>query len=236
MRKEEYELADDNYRYFIGLDLGQANDYTAISVLELIKIFDPKQKWKRPNILLFNEDYEPRRILNQYALRSLIRPKLGTEYPDIVKLVKKMKEQEPLDKSTALIVDATGVGRPVVDMLRREGLKPIPITITGGSTINYVPGYGYHVPKRDLVGILQVMFQNGRIKIAKGMKLAQVFREELINFKVKINLKTAHDSYEAWREGEHDDLVLSVALAAWFAERRYRNTDWRLAKALSEVV
>ena len=79
------------------------------------------------------------------------------------------------------------------------------------------------------------MFQNGRIKIAKKMKLAQIFREELINFKVKINLKTAHDSYEAWREGEHDDLVLSVALAAWFAERRYRNTDWRLAKVLSEV-
>jgi hypothetical protein len=80
-----------------------------------------------------------------------------------------------------------------------------------------------------------VMFQNGRIKIAKKMKLAQIFREELINFKVKINLKTAHDSYEAWREGEHDDLVLPVALAAWFAERRYRNTDLRLAKVLSEV-
>jgi len=57
-----------------------------------------------------------------------------------------------------------------------------------------------------------------------------------LSFKVKINLKTAHDSYEAWREGQHDDLVLFVALAAWFAERRYRNTDWRLAKALSEVV
>ena len=78
--------------------------------------------------------------------------------------------------------------------------------------------------------------QTGAPRQEQVVKLAQVFREELINFRVKINLKTAHDSYEAWREGEHDDLVLSVALAAWFAERRYRNTDWKLAEALSEVV
>ena len=151
-KKEEYELTSDKFRFFIGCDLGQANDYTAISILELTKIYDPNQKWRRPNILMFEQEYEPRRILNQYALRSLIRPKLGTEYPDIVKLIKTMKEQEPLDKSTALIVDATGVGRPVVDMLRREGLKPIPITITGGNTVNYVPGYGYHVPSAILSG------------------------------------------------------------------------------------
>jgi hypothetical protein len=29
-----------------------------------------------------------------------------------------------------------------------------------------------------------------------------------------------HEIYEAWRESEHDDLVLSFALAAWVAERR----------------
>ena len=29
---------------------------------------------------------------------------------------------------------------------------------------------------------------------------------------------TAHDSYGAWREGAHDDLVLAVCLALWIAE------------------
>lgn len=42
-----------------------------------------------------------------------------------------------------------------------------------------------------------------------------MLRAELLNFRVKINLKTAHDFYEAWREGDHDDLVLAAALAAW---------------------
>ena len=29
----------------------------------------------------------------------------------------------------------------------------------------------------------------------------------------------AHDIYGAWREGQHDDLVLATALAVWFGER-----------------
>ena len=41
--------------------------------------------------------------------------------------------------------------------------------------------------------------------------------QELSNFKVKITTK-GNDTYEAWREGQHDDLVLSVALACWYGE------------------
>jgi hypothetical protein len=50
--------------------------------------------------------------------------------------------------------------------------------------------------------------------------LASVLQAELLNFKVKIDPQTAHDSYSSWRESDHDDLVLSVALAAWFAENQ----------------
>ena len=28
-----------------------------------------------------------------------------------------------------------------------------------------------------------------------------------------------HDTYAAWREGQHDDLVLALALALWSGER-----------------
>jgi hypothetical protein len=42
-------------------------------------------------------------------------------------------------------------------------------------------------------------------------------RAELLNFRVKINLASGHDSYEAWREGDHDDLVLAAAMAVWSA-------------------
>jgi hypothetical protein len=34
-----------------------------------------------------------------------------------------------------LAVDATGVGKPVVDLLRERGLAPMAVTITGGDTV-----------------------------------------------------------------------------------------------------
>jgi hypothetical protein len=67
--------------------------------------------------------------------------------------------------------------------------------------------------------------QNGQLKIAEALQLAPVLRRELLNFKVKINIATGHDSYEAWREGDHDDLVLAVALACWCGERYMRKED-----------
>jgi hypothetical protein len=47
---------------------------------------------------------------------------------------------------------------------------------------------------------------------------ASTLRKELQNFRVKIDPRTAHDSYEHWREGDHDDLVLATAMACWFRE------------------
>ena len=80
-------------------------------------------------------------------------------------------------------------------------------------------GGGLRVPKRDLASAPLVLMQKGQLKIAEGLELAPVLKRELLNFKVKINIATGHDSYEAWREGDHDDLVLAVAMACWCGER-----------------
>ena len=81
------------------------------------------------------------------------------------------------------------------------------------------------VPKRDLVSAPLALMQNGQLKIARGLSLRETPVKELLNFRVKINISTAHDSYEAWREGDHDDLVLSVALACWAGERYMRKLE-----------
>jgi hypothetical protein len=95
----------------------------------------------------------------------------------------------------------------------------IEITITPGHNPSRVVG-GYHVPKRDLVFALLAIFQSERLKIADALPLAKPLVEELTNLKLKINTN-GHDSYSAWRETEHDDLVLSMALSSWYGEYRY---------------
>jgi hypothetical protein len=120
-----------------------------------------------------------------------------------------------------VVIDSTGVGLGIMDMFIKENLYPVGITITGGSEVNR-DGDNYKVPKRDLVTCLQILFQTERLKIARELKYVDTLVQELGNFRVKITTK-GNDTYEAWREGQHDDLVLSVALACWYGENNQPN-------------
>ncbi len=121
-----------------------------------------------------------------------------------------------LNGQTTLAVDQTGVGRPVVDLLRAQGLCPLAITITGGQAAHGT-GQDWHVPKADLVTTLQVLLQSQRLKFAATVPEAQTLISELVNYQVK-KTEHAHETFNA-REGQHDDLVLALAIATWAAER-----------------
>jgi hypothetical protein len=91
------------------------------------------------------------------------------------------------------------------------------------------------VPKRDLVTVTQVLLQNGRLRVAAGLPEAETLKRELLNFRVKIDPRTAHGSYEHWRESEHDDLVLAVSIAAWFRQYWNRYLDAGLRDRLKRT-
>jgi hypothetical protein len=74
---------------------------------------------------------------------------------------------------------------------------------------------------------VQTLLQNGRLQIAEALALAEVLKRELPSFRVKVDPRTAYDSYEHWREQDHDDLVLAVACAAWFREYSNREIETR---------
>lgn len=98
------------------------------------------------------------------------------------------------------------------------GLRPIGILIHGGDRVTRAP-FVYRVPKRDLVGIISIRLQNRTLRIGRNIPFADVLQNELLNFRVKIDPVTAHDSYAAWREGDHDDLVLAAAITLWWGDR-----------------
>ncbi len=189
------------YEFYIGVDLGQAQDYTAISILYQNIIYK-SLKTKIP----------------VYEVKHLERIALGTTYPRIInRLEALLQKPEIYSAQKVMVIDQTGVGKPVVDMLRQADLcKIIGITITGGNEVNEVEG-GFHVPKKELVASLQVLIQSERIKISSGLEFADILKKEILNFRVKLDERTGHESFEAWREYEHDDLVLSTAIAAWYA-------------------
>lgn len=184
--------------FVMGLDLGQASDYSALTIVE----------------------EQPGPGDTKLHIRHLHRFALATSYPRICEYVAGLLQREPLRGNADLAVDQTGVGAPVADLLRRYGCNPIPIVIHGGDAVTR-DGTGFHVPKRDLVSCLQVLLQQERLKSAQ-LPGVEVLMAELQNFRVSVNAATGHDSYGAgpagsWRDGEHDDVVLATALACWYA-------------------
>ena len=194
-------------RRFVGLDLGQARDFTALAVLErpLVGPHDPPAR-RRP----------------AYALRYLRRLPLGTPYPEVVRWVVTLLQTPALSGAT-LGVDQTGVGRAVVDMLAdslrgRADCLLFPVTLTAGLAVTGGEGGCLHVPKRELVGTLQLLLQARRLHIARALAESALLVDELGNFRVKITA-ARHEVFQSWRAGQHDDLVLAVALAAWLGEQ-----------------
>jgi hypothetical protein len=189
--------------YFTGLDLGQAQDFTAVAVLERTTGPDPAA---------------PGRLVNQYAVRHLERFPLGAPYTEVFAELAKLFATPPLTGSV-LAVDQTAVGQPVVNLLRRTQLRASvrPITITTGYKSAFVEG-DWQVPKKELVSTLQVLLQFRRIKVPPTVPQAQILVQELLNFKAKIRTQS-DDTLAEWREGPHDDLVFAVAIAAWIGEK-----------------
>ena len=87
-------------------------------------------------------------------------------------------------RHSTLVVDATGVGAPVVDMLRRADLpcRLMPVTITGGEHDAPVQA-GIHVPKRELLTGLQVLVQSRGLQIPRKLMLADALIREMVGMK-----------------------------------------------------
>lgn len=183
-------------RTIIGLDLGQANDYTAIVILEHVN--EPDRS--------IEEGFH---VVHLERMRGVSYTKVTTH---VLALYNALCSRGEVD----LVVDNTGVGRGIVDTL--TAANPVRINIHGG---NAVTGEyrEFGVPKRDLIGALVVAFESGALKIANGLELGPVLATEAVNLKAKITASGHTELKADWREGEHDDLALGLACAVWWAKQ-----------------
>jgi len=236
--------------YFVGLDLGKRQDFTALAIIEeplwvadrnaaqrafaspgyhtTEEIDALPRGWVKPDTLTVEARIALRRENHRHgrpaqpplSVRHLERLPLGTSYPTIVQRVAALLASPPLMGDAVLIVDGTGVGAAVVDDFRLALRSLIDVTITGGTNTTFEPPDRYKVPKRDLVSALESLVQADRLKIASALPEVPTLVNELLNFQVSTT-EAANDRYEG-RSGVHDDLVLAVAMGCWY--RTYYNT------------
>jgi hypothetical protein len=203
--------------YSVGVDLGQSRDFTAVVVNEIHHFHRITRQTDKLTGL-------PRTLREQllvlHNIRHIERFPLGTPYPDIVRrIVEIMSRLPPKQRKPVLVADSTGVGRPVLDSMREAGLRPIGVTISGGVSEVEANWDDWRVPKKVLASLLHVLLDGRRLKFAAGMPELDTLTRELASFRVKVTA-SRNESFEAWREREHDDLVLACALAVWGAEKK----------------
>ena len=233
--------------FLVGCDLGQASDPTAIVIAQrwetrewFDRTGDPVSAAEAARLGAERRQRYGYRseTLPAYDIVHTERLPLGTPYPDVENTLRQIMRRPELTvgrfdgtdgpiagehrKPPKLIVDATGVGAAVLDHLRAAGLEPVGILIHGGDAVTR-GRWVLRVPKRDLVGIVSVRLQNRSLRFTNAGPFAAILQRELLNFRVKIDPVTSHDSYAAWREGEHDDLVLATAIALFWGDRQPRD-------------
>ena len=175
-------------RVTIGVDIGQKVDPTAIAVVEA----------------------EVRGDRHHYSVRLLERMKLGTPYPDVARRLADLYQSviDQTGERPLMFIDATGVGKPVVDMVRAAGVRRVrPRYFTFGDR-----HVGESLGKAYLVSRMQSLMQSGRLHLPPSHRDAAVMRKELLNYEIKVT-EDANDKYGAFRVGTHDDMVTAVGLA-----------------------
>ncbi len=205
---------------WLACDIGKVRDPAALLVLQRVRTFTPGP-------------FDPVSLASgawsvSYGVRFLERLPLGTSYPAVVDrlaaVCDSLAAQAPVvGPLIEVVVDVTGVGRPVFDMVLARRLKArgiVGVHYTAGQVVRAAADDSriYNVPKRDLVARAVLLFQNEELQISEKLADAPVLVNELVNFQESLT-RAGNATYG--NDGKHatnDDLVNALALAAWRAQ------------------
>ena len=186
---------------FMGVDIGQKRDHSAICVAETDK-----------------RNNGQRQVLH-YTVRYLQRFQLGFSFLELAQRIATVAEriERKAGDAPLIYVDATGLGMPVVDLLCDEGgwawdLTPVYFNHGDRRTEDGV-GWDREVKlgKAYLVSRLQTLLQAGYLHLPRTPE-AKALAQELRDYEIEVT-EDANDRYGDFKVGSQDDLVTALGLA-----------------------
>jgi hypothetical protein len=225
------DLLTTNKEYICTVDIAKKRDYTTIQIYRDspdVRHF-PQESGRDPMVINYLD------LIYQTKMQAV-------RYTDQVRIIRDLLNHLDLIKNCQLIVDGTGVGEPIVDMMRENGLMPFPIVFTGGTEARPVyadfgkvfggssASFGrfmgtqvlkeMHVPKEDLVHAGMIIMQQKRMRFASNLQHVEDFKLQVARFKGPVNEKSGHRSYNNETDDIHDDFVVTYLMAAWWITYR----------------
>jgi len=149
-----------------------------------------------------------------YWVRRIVKLQKGMPYDAQVREVRTLFFEY---HNPRLIIDRTGVGLPICDMIVAGGLQPIQVSLTAGDIMNKPEPGKINLPKKDMVSSLTRCIQERRIKVTRDCENAALFRTELKAFQLKVSA-SGHNTYNA-APGSHDDTITAIGLCLWWGDK-----------------
>lgn len=149
-----------------------------------------------------------------FWVRRIVKLPKGMPYDQQVKAVHELFHQY---QNPRLIIDRTGVGLPICDMIVAGGLYPVQVSLTAGDVVNKPAPGKVNLPKKDMVASITKVIQERRLKVVAGCENAALFRSELKNFQLKVSA-SGHNSYNA-AQGYHDDTITAIGLCLYYGDK-----------------
>ncbi|NLF03389.1 MAG: hypothetical protein GX601_20700 [Anaerolineales bacterium] len=198
----------------VGVDLGQAVDYTAIVTVEAQLQGHELERVTLPPQRGDDVKYRPKGGKLHFLARKIERFELGTPYPTVVERLAEIDQRLTEERQRPHFwVDVTGLGQPVVDFMERAGIHALtPVSLTASDQAAYVGG-ALHLGKAPMVARLLLLAQDGRLHLPAGAPQVAELVQEMKDYQVRVT-EAAHAVYEA-KAGAHDDLVTALGLACW---------------------
>lgn len=119
------------------------------------------------------------------------------------------------------ILDSTGVGVAVRDILAAKGIRLKAIVLTSGNSIKR-EGSIIHVSKARLIGKFIGAFDAGKVHVNPSMPIWPKVERELLSFRAGLTAQ-GNARFEA-EDGENDDMLMALAQGVWYGEEILRGS------------
>lgn len=213
----------------VGLDLGQRRDRTALIA---VSTFHAAVE------AIGDEDETPRRRKRprqrkHIDIRHIATLRSGMAYPQQVANIIEIVDSLADTDRPEIWADSTGVGRPVLDMLR-DSCPYVVHGVTATAGLDVVRhGRDLSVPKAVLIGSLEVALSTRRLHCPNDLALVPELKKELAAYAFELS-DAGRPTYGG--KGSHDDLVSALALAVFGAERGNAQEAWEAVKAAQDLL
>ena len=207
----------------IGLDIGQQRDPTALAIVEAVQTKTGRMTHTGhpggdPNWGTCVHCYPETEDV--FHVRDIGRLELGPKYPQVaLRVAEAVSALNLRCVVPSLLVDVTGVGRPVFDIMSNAladlDVRMSAVTFTGGHNLKGNLGSPeIAMPKPLLVSRLQALLQSRRI-VMPDTAQTRALADELRVYEVRVS-EDAKLTAGAFKTGTHDDMATALGLACLF--------------------